>query len=155
MVRYSAPIVITQVAWWINSAIDRYMVTWLMGTSETGLLSAAHRIPSILTVFTGIFMQAWKLSAIKEYESESSQMFFSKMLNTYNALLVVAGGFVIAFIKPISGLIFKEDFASAWYLVSPFILAFIINGVSAFLGTFYIASKYKIFNEIYIDWRYN
>jgi len=141
MVRYSAPIVITQVAWWINSAIDRYMVTWLMGTSETGLLSAAHRIPSILTVFTGIFMQAWKLSAIKEYESESSQMFFSKMLNTYNALLVVAGGFVIAFIKPISGLIFKGDFASAWYLVSPFILAFIINGVSAFLGTFYIASK--------------
>ena len=141
MVRYSAPIVITQVAWWINSAIDRYMVTWLMGTSETGLLSAAHRIPSILTVFTGIFMQAWKLSAIKEYESESSQMFFSKMLNTYNALLVVAGGFVIAFIKPISGLIFKGDFASAWYLVSPFILAFVINGVSAFLGTFYIANK--------------
>lgn len=78
MVRYSAPIVITQVAWWINSAIDRYMVTWLMGTSETGLLSAAHRIPSILTVFTGIFMQAWKLSAIKENESESSQIFFQK-----------------------------------------------------------------------------
>lgn len=141
MIKYSSPIVITQVAWWINSATDRYMVTWLLGASETGLLSVAHRLPSILTIFTSIFMQAWKLSAIKEYESESSQLFFSKMLNLYNALLIVAGAIVIAFIKPISSLIFRGDFASAWYLAPPFILAFSINGVSAFLGTFFIANR--------------
>lgn len=141
MIRYSSPIIITQVAWWINSATDRYMVTWLLGVSETGLLSVAHRLPSVLTIFTSIFMQAWKLSAIKEYHSESSQLFFSKMLNLYNALLIIAGAIVIAFIKPISSIIFRGDFVSAWYLVPPFILAFVINSISAFLGTFYIANR--------------
>ncbi|MGI6490887.1 MAG: lipopolysaccharide biosynthesis protein [Pelotomaculum sp.] len=141
MTKYSSPIVITEVAWWLNTAADRYMVTWLLGPTETGLLSVAHRLPSVLTIFTSIFMQAWKLSAIKEYESESSQKFFSEMLNLYNALLIVAGAVVIVFVKPISSLIFKGDFASAWYLVPPFILAFVINGVSAFLGTFFIANK--------------
>jgi O-antigen/teichoic acid export membrane protein len=141
MTKYSSPIVITEVAWWLNTAADRYMVTWLLGPTETGLLSVAHRLPSVLTIFTSIFMQAWKLSAIKEYESESSQRFFSEMLNLYNALLIVAGATVIVFVKPISALIFRGDFASAWYLVPPFILAFVINGISAFLGTFFIANK--------------
>ncbi len=141
MTKYSTPIVITEVAWWLNTAADRYIVTLLLGPTETGLLSVAHRLPSVLTVFTSIFMQAWKLSAIKEYESESSQKFFSEMLNLYNALLIVAGAIVIVFVKPISSLIFKGDFASAWYLVPPFILAFVINGVSAFLGTFFIANR--------------
>lgn len=141
MIKYSLPIVITEMAWWINSAADRYMVAWLLGASETGLLSVSHKLPSVLTIFTSIFMQAWKLSAIKEYKSESSQQFFSKMLNLYNALLILAGALVITFIKPISALAFKGDFSNAWYLVSPFIIAFVINGVSAFLGSFYIANK--------------
>ena len=86
-------------------------------------------------------MQAWKLSAIKEFESESSQRFFSKMLNLYNGLLMLAGSLAIIFIKPISSLVLKGEFLGAWYLVPLFILAFVINGVSAFLGTFYIANK--------------
>jgi O-antigen/teichoic acid export membrane protein len=141
MVKYSSPIVITEVAWWLNTTADRYIVTWLLGPTETGLLSVAHRLPSVLTIFTSIFMQAWKLSAIKEYESESSRKFFSDMLNLYNAMLIIAGAVVIVFVKPISSLIFRGDFVSAWYLVPPFILAFVINGVSAFLGTFFIANK--------------
>lgn len=141
MVKYSWPIVLTQVCWWFDTAVDRYLVTFLMGTSETGLLSAAHRLPTILTIFTSIFMQAWKLSAINEYESESSRGFFSKMLNLYNTLLMIAGAVVIILTKTISGMILKGDFFNAWYLVPPFILAFVMNGISAFLGTFYIASK--------------
>jgi O-antigen/teichoic acid export membrane protein len=141
MIKYSSPVFIADIAWWLNSSSDRYLVTWVLGASEAGLLSAAHRLPSILTIFTGIFMQAWKLSAIKEFESESSQRFFSKMLNLYNSLLIFAGSLVIIFIKPISSLVFKGDFSTAWYLVPLFILGFVINGVSAFLGTFYIANK--------------
>ncbi len=141
MIKYSTPIVVVQISWWINSAIDRYIVALLLGTSETGLLSLAHKIPSMLTVFTSVFMQAWKLSAIKEYESESSRQFYSKILNLYNSVLIIAGAFIIAFIKPISSLIFKSEFSSAWYLAPVFILAFVINGISAFLGTFFIANK--------------
>lgn len=141
IIKYSTPIVVIQISWWVNSAIDRYIVALLLGPSETGLLSLAHKIPSILTVFTSVFMQAWKLSAIKEYDSESSRQFFSKILNLYNSVLVVVGALIIAFIKPISSLIFKSSFLSAWYLVPVFILAFVINSISTFLGAFYIANK--------------
>ena len=43
MIKYSFPVLITDIAWWLNSSSDRYLVTWVLGPSEAGLLSAAHR----------------------------------------------------------------------------------------------------------------
>ncbi|HCD4360148.1 TPA: oligosaccharide flippase family protein, partial [Enterococcus faecium] len=67
MLNYSIPLIATVVGWWINSTADRYVVSFIVGVSANGLLSVAYKIPQIINTLQGIFIQAWQISAIKEY----------------------------------------------------------------------------------------
>ena len=76
MVTYSAPLIFTTLAWWANNAADKYVVTLLLGISANGLISVAYKIPQILNTLQGIFIQAWQISAIKEYDSDDAAKFY-------------------------------------------------------------------------------
>ena len=39
MIKYSKPMVLNSISWWITNASDRYIVTWLCGVSENGIYS--------------------------------------------------------------------------------------------------------------------
>ena len=79
---YSRPLIANSIAWWINNASDRYVVTFFCGVAANGVYSVASKIPSILNVFQTIFNQAWSLSAVKDYDPEDKSGFFA---NTYRA----------------------------------------------------------------------
>ena len=89
MLHYSIPLVINGIAWWVNNSIDKYFVICMLGDSENGILAISYKIPTILMVFHMIFAQAWNLSAIKEYNKEDKEGFFTKIYSLYNAALVI------------------------------------------------------------------
>ena len=45
----------TAIFWWITNVSDRYMVTAFRGEAENGLYTAAYKIPTVLTLVTGVF----------------------------------------------------------------------------------------------------
>ena len=55
VLKYSAPLVLTAVSWWINSASDKYVVSFLIGVSANGILSVAYKIPTILNTIQQLF----------------------------------------------------------------------------------------------------
>ena len=72
VIKYSAPVAATELGWLICTSSDKYIVSFMLGASATGIISAAHRLPTILSAFTSIFIQAWQISAIKEYGSKEA-----------------------------------------------------------------------------------
>ena len=66
MLRYSIPLILNGLAWWMNSSLDRYFITYYRGVEDNGLYAVAAKIPTILIVVSQIFNQAWNISAIKE-----------------------------------------------------------------------------------------
>ena len=64
---YTLPLIMANIGWWINNTSDRYIITWLEGVEVNGLLSVAYKLPSVLNVVYGLFIQAWQISAMKEY----------------------------------------------------------------------------------------
>lgn len=79
MVAYSVPMGLGNIGWWINNVSDRYIVTWICGLAANGVYSVAYKIPSLLSMFQQIFNQAWTISAVKEYDQDSSE-FYSTMV---------------------------------------------------------------------------
>ena len=77
-ISYCFPTIFTALAWWINSSLDKYFVTGMLGVSENVIYSVSYKIPTILGVFQNIFSQAWMLSAINEYDADDSDGFFGK-----------------------------------------------------------------------------
>ena len=135
VIKYSAPIAATEVGWLICTSSDKYIISWLLGASATGIISAAHRLPTILTAFTSVFIQAWTLSAIKESESADNSSYYTKMFDYYNAFAITVGAFLILTSKIIGSFLFRGEFQIAWIYTPIYLTALVINTMSSFAGS--------------------
>lgn len=140
MYMYSKPMVFNNLAWWVNNASDRYIVTWLCGAAANGIYSISYKIPSLLNVFQEIFSQAWTLSAVKEYNRKDSG-FYKNVYEVYNAAMVLTCSGLIVFDKLIARIIFAQEFYSAW-MYAPFLMLSVLFGaLSGLIGGIFSAAK--------------
>ena len=139
MIRYSTPMIANTVSWWVNNASDRYIVTWLSGVSVNGLYSVAYKIPSILNVFQRIFLQAWTISAVKDYDPEDKNGFFSNLYNSFNFLMVFSCSALIMLDKPIAHILYAKDFYGAWVYVPFLMISIVFSALNGYMGGIFSA----------------
>lgn len=141
MLAYSIPLIANSVAWWINSASDRYIVSYLCGVEENGIYAVAYKIPSLLNMIQIIFNQAWIMSAVKEFNKEDNNGFFSTIYNIYNMLMVVCCSGLILFNKIIAGLLFRNEFYAAWKYVPFLLISVVFGAMSGYMGGIFSTTK--------------
>ena len=134
MIVYSVPLIFNGVAWWLNSAFDRYSINHLIGIEQNGLYSAASKIPYIVVIINTIFGQAWGISSIKDIDSNDEDGFFSKTYNMYCFVLVSIASILISFNIPLSRLMLKNAFFEAWRFSSILVISSVFNSLSSLLG---------------------
>lgn len=83
MKRYAIPTAINSLGWWIANSVDRYFITGMIGTAVNGIYSVAYKIPTIMSMICDIFIQAWGISAIKEYDQDDQDDFFHQFINLF------------------------------------------------------------------------
>ncbi|OUP08486.1 polysaccharide biosynthesis protein [Collinsella sp. An2] len=138
--KYSAPLILNQISWWINNASDRYIVTFFCGAAVNGVYSVAYKIPSLLSVFQTIFNQAWTISAVKELGDEGGD-FVTSIYRLYNCGMVVLCSMLIMFDKPIASILFAKDFYDAWEYAPFLLLSVVFGSLSTLLGGLFTALK--------------
>ena len=141
MVIFSFPLIFSVIAWWINSASDRYILSWMTGVAVSGLYAVSYKIPSILSTFQNIFYQAWSISAIKEFDKNDSDGFISNTYNMMNFIMVLAcSGIMIANI-PLAKILYSKEFFTAWKFVPPLLISVVFNAMALFVGSIFTAVK--------------
>lgn len=141
MLKYSFPLVANNVAWWINNALDRYILTYFKGVSENGIYSVGYKIPTILNVIQSLFHQAWTLSAIQEYKTEEAQDYFLGVYRKYNSVLVGICGVLILINKTLAKFLYAKEFYDAWRYVPILCIGFLFLGLSNYVGGIFNALK--------------
>lgn len=141
MVRFSFPLIFSVTAWWINSASDRYILTWMSGVAISGLYAVAYKIPGILSVFQSVFYQAWSISAIKEFDKDDKDGFISNMYNMMNFSMVFVCSCIIVLNIPIAKILYTNEFFEAYRFVPPLLISVVFNAISLFIGSIFIAVK--------------
>ncbi len=142
MLRYSVPLIPTTMFWWIVSASDRYMVTWFCGDTAAGMLATAHKIPSLLTIVSAIFYQAWQISAVSESgQGRSTSKFYSETYDYYLTLLFLAGSGIMMLIQPITRILYAPSYYESWRFVPFLVVGEVFSSLVTFLGSFYMVSK--------------
>lgn len=143
MLKYSIPLIPSTVFWWITSVSDRYMVTGIIGSEANGIYTVSYKLPTLLTLVSSIFMQAWQFSAVTESENgeEEHREFFSRVWCSFQAVMFLAGSAVIAFAKPAIKLLTASEYYSAWEYVPLLSVAMIFTAFVSFLGTVYVVKK--------------
>ena len=141
MLVYSLPLIPTTIFWWITNVSGRYMVTYFLGESANGLFSVAYKIPTVITMISGIFSQAWQISAVTEADDPGQSRFYSDIFSSYQTVVFMCASGVLLLIKPITAILVSEAFYPSWKYVPFLVLSVIFSCFVTFLGTFYMVAK--------------
>lgn len=121
MAKYGFPVVAVNLATWVLSFSDRYMLGIFRGSQEVGIYSASYTI-SEYTIFTVafLFMIASAPIAFHVWEtqgSHASQNFINKLCRYYilTALPVTVGLSVLA--RPVVGILTAQAYSSGYRII--------------------------------------
>ncbi len=148
MLKYSIPLIPTSIFWWITNVSDKYMVTYFVGDDANGLYSAAYKIPTLLMVLSGIFVNAWRNSAIDEKDSREYKTFLANVYDMFSGVVFILASGIIAFVLVITFLMFDSEFHDAWRYIPILTVAMVFFNFTSFLGNMYIVSKKTVWSFI-------
>ena len=147
MLRYSIPLIPNAVFWWINNMASRYIIAYALGEEYNGLFAVAYKIPTIITLMSGIFMDAWQMSAVTDSPDKRAS-FFSKVFLCYQALICTAASGLILFSKVITIVLASDAFYGAWKYIPLLLVSTVFSCMATFLGTVYMVEKKSFRNFV-------
>ncbi|MBQ9860146.1 MAG: polysaccharide biosynthesis C-terminal domain-containing protein [Clostridia bacterium] len=141
MLRYSIPLIPTSALWWVTDMSDRYMVTWYINEAANGLYAISYKIPNLLILVCGIFMDAWQMSILTESSRLERKKFFSHVFSMYQAVIFVGASLLILCAKLVTRILVADSFYPSWEYMPTLIIATALSCFVTFLGTIYIVEK--------------
>ncbi len=146
MLFYSLPLMPTTAFWWITDSSDRYMITYMLpnGAAVNGLYAAAYKIPTIITVFVGIFMEAWQISFLGESSPLARQRFFSRVFAMYQSVSFVLASGLIVFARLLTAILVAPEYQESWRYIPMLIGASTFSSLVTFFGSIYLIEKKSI-----------
>lgn len=141
MLKYSVPLIPNSFMWWLMNASSRYFILFFLGSSENGIFAVASKIPSIITMFQTIFFQAWQLSAIEEFDSGDTEIFYSNIFAFFSNFMILSTSIIFIFLEPVLSFLLSNEYVDTWKYVPGLLLGVVFSSFSSFYGTIYVASK--------------
>lgn len=141
MLRYSIPLIPTAMMWWVMNASDRYVITWCLSVSATGIYAVSHKIPTVINMLYSIFQQAWQVSAVEEGKENGRERFYSNIYNIFCSALFIASSVVILIERPLISFIVEESYQTAWVYAPLLIISVIFSSMAGFLGINYVVAE--------------
>lgn len=141
MLRYSVPLIPSNLCGWIINISDRYLIALLAGSAATGIYAVANKIPTVLLTIANTFSSAWQFSALAEQTREEKERFFSNVYSVYSAIALVAASGVIWTAQISTRLLAAPDYFAAWRYVPILALATTFACLGSFLSSIYMVEQ--------------
>ena len=139
---FSLPLIPTTVCWLITDLSDRYMVTYFCGEGANGIYSAAYKIPTIVNLVSGIFMQAWQFSAVaSSSDDQACKSFYSEVLRGFLSVIFIGAAGLILLSRLLTTLLLNVSYFEAWRYMPTLLCAAALEAIVSFLATVYMVKK--------------
>lgn len=141
VLKYSVPLAINSISWWLFSSSNNYIITAFLGLEETGLYNMAIKFGSILTTITSIITLAWNEEAFRNFGEENQYIQFNKILN----LLIRSLLSLTIILIPLTYLAYHffvfGEFKQSVGLITPIYLGAVYNAFACHLGSIFLARR--------------
>ena len=141
MLRYCIPLMPTAIFWWVTNLSDRYFISYMLGVDANGLYSMASKIPTMITLVSAIFTQAWQIAAFSDYDDKERAKFYSTVFQGYYIFIFLAASGIILLAKPLITIIAAASYYESWQYIPFLVLAVSFSCFVTFLGSVYNAAK--------------
>lgn len=148
MLKFSIPYIPTTMMWLITSVSDRYIVSAYCGVAENGLYAAAYKLPTLLTLVCGVFIEAWQFSIVKDANEDEREEFFSVVCKNYMSIIFVGASLIITLAKPLTSLLLADSYYDSWRFVPILVIATAFSALVSFLGSVYFLEKKSVMSML-------
>lgn len=141
IIKYSIPLAINTISWWLFTSSNSYIITGIMGASQTGIYSMAMKFGSILATLTTVITLAWNEEAFRTFGNKNQHIQFNTILLTMTKALLC----VVLILIPITFLAYKYLVFGTFKIgvaLTPIIyLGAVYNTIACHLGSIFLARK--------------
>lgn len=141
MLKFSIPYIPTTIMWLITSVSDRYIVTYFRSAEENGLYAVAYKLPTILSLVGGVFIEAWHFSSVKDADEEEKASFFGTVYDNFMGFMFMCGAIIIAMAQIFTKILVDESYFDSWQYVPVLVIATTFSTLVSFLGSVYFLKK--------------
>lgn len=148
MLIYALPLVPNMISWWLTQTSSRYIATAMLGSTITGLFTAASRLPAVVNIFSTIFLQAWLISTAKSYNDKDKGEFNTKVYNLYSSFIALVASFVMIATPIVSKFLLQGEYYEGWVYTEVLLFAAYLGCLSSYFGAFYGAAMKTVMSMI-------
>lgn len=124
---------------------DRFMISYMVNEGANGIYAMAYKVPNLMIVVTGIFVDAWQMSLVNE-ENNGRKWggFFTHIFDGFKSVMFVGSALIVLFARLIAALLFKNEFYEAWRFMPFLVIACAFEGMVSFIAVIYIVKKKSV-----------
>ncbi len=148
LLKFSIPYIPTTMLWLITAVSDRYVVTLFCGADVQGLYAAAAKIPTLILLVSGVFIEAWQFSTVKDALPEERAEFFGTVYRNYMSIMFIAASVLIVGSKMLTKILMADSYYSSWEFVPILVIAMIFSSFSSFFGSVYFMEKKSVLSML-------
>ncbi|MBQ4119788.1 MAG: polysaccharide biosynthesis C-terminal domain-containing protein [Clostridia bacterium] len=143
ILKYSIPMIPATIFWWVTSVSNRYLVNYFFGEEANGIYAVSYKLPTLLTLISTVFMQAWQFSAVTESENDRQEHinFFGAVWGSFQSVMFLVGSVVVALSIPLIKILTTQAFYDAWMYIPMLTAAMIFSAFANFMGSVYVVEK--------------
>lgn len=137
--KYSAPLGINSVAYWLLNSFGRTVVSRVMSLSANGIFAVGSKFGSTISLATTCFTYAWQDITFKSEMKPVS--FYASAVRQYAAFLISATSILLPAISLAFPILIGEDYNEAYGIIPSFLLVAAASAVSTFIGNIFYVIK--------------
>ena len=138
---YCIPMLGVAMALSLIAVPGKFIVNYLYGNEYNGLLAAAEKYMSILTMLGISFQQAWQVSAVKNYKEHDSETFFSEVFNKFAVALCLIALCISFGLRSFKSILIGPDFYQSIPLIYVYCISAVFYCLALFLEITYQCTK--------------
>jgi O-antigen/teichoic acid export membrane protein len=133
MLRFGSPMVLTWIAAYVLNYSDRFFLQRFSDLTTVGLYSLAYKFGFMVSML-GVqpFLLIWEAQAYEIAKREDAKDVFARIFTYWSTILIVGGFLLSLFIREIFAILVSQKFGSAYLMVAPIAIAYVIQGMGVY-----------------------
>lgn len=141
MLRFSIPLCIATVSYWLLSGYTKIAISQQLGTYENGLYAVANKFSSLIVLIVSVFQYAWNELAYLIASDDNRVASYEKSIQYIFKVAVLGSGIFMLFTKIIFPYFIDPSYNGALMIIPLSLIGVAANSLAGFIGTIFMAEK--------------
>lgn len=141
MLRFSIPLCIATVSYWLLSGLTVLNINNQLGSFGNGIYSVANKFAGLIALVISIFQYAWNELAYSLANDENRSSSYSYAIGILFKLIILGSSVLLLLIKWVFPILINNSYREAELIIPITLIGVAANSISGFIGTIFSSEK--------------